>query len=274
MNMMIEQLIRLAFAEDLGTGDITTDYLIPEGETGAGVIVAKEAFMVAGTATAAACFAFQDPGCRVEVVAGDGTRVQAGDVILKVTGPLRALLKGERTALNFLQRLCGIATHVSRYAEMVKGLPVRLVDTRKTTPGWRVLEKEAVRIGGAYNHRMGLSDGVMIKDNHIAVAGGIKPAVEKVRRSISHLVKVEVEVTDFDELAQALEAGADVIMLDNMAMADVKKAVGIVAGRAITEVSGNITEANLKAYAESGVDVISSGALTHQARSVDISMRM
>jgi len=274
MNMMTEQLIRLALAEDIGTGDITTDFLIPEGETGEGALVAKETLMVAGTATAAACFAFLDPDCRVEVMAGDGTWVHKGDVILKVHGTLRALLKGERTALNFLQRLSGIATHVSRYAEMVKGLPVRLVDTRKTTPGWRVLEKEAVRTGGAYNHRMALYDGVMIKDNHIAVSGGIKPAVEKVRRFISHLVKVEVEVTDFDELDEALGAGADVIMLDNMTMADVKKAVALVGGRAMTEVSGNITDENLRAYAESGVDVISSGALTHQARSVDISMRM
>jgi nicotinate-nucleotide pyrophosphorylase (carboxylating) len=274
MDAITEQLIRLALAEDIGTGDITTDFLIPEGETGSGVLVAKEAMVVAGTSTAAACFTFLDPNCRVEVVAADGARVQKGDVILKVEGTLRALLKGERTALNFLQRLSGIATHVSRYAEMVKGLPVRLVDTRKTTPGWRVLEKRAVRIGGAFNHRMGLYDGVMIKDNHIAVSGGIKPAVEKVRKSISHLVKVEVEVSNFDELAEALESGADVIMLDNMSMADVKKAVAIVGGRAMTEVSGNITHENLLIYAESGVDVISSGALTHQARSVDISMRM
>lgn len=274
MTMMTEQLIRLALAEDIGTGDITTDFLIPEHETGQGVLVAKERLLVAGTATAAACFTELDPHCRVEVVAGDGSWVDKGDVILKVAGTLRALLKGERTALNFLQRLSGIATHVSRYAEMVEGLPVRLVDTRKTTPGWRVLEKEAVRVGGAFNHRMALYDGVMIKDNHIAVSGGIRAAVEKVRRSISHLVKVEVEVTNFEELHEALSAGADVIMLDNMAMEDVKKAVALVDGRAMTEVSGNITEANLRAYAESGVDVVSSGALTHQARSVDISMRM
>ncbi len=274
MDTITEQLIRLALAEDIGTGDITTDFLIPEGETGDGVLVAKEAMMVAGTATAAACFTFLDPNCRVEVIAPDGERVQAGDIILKVEGRLRALLKGERTALNFLQRLSGIATHVSRYAEMVKGLPVRLVDTRKTTPGWRVLEKQAVRTGGAFNHRMALYDGVMIKDNHIAVSGGIKPAVETVRKSISHLVKVEVEVSNFEELDEALESGADVIMLDNMSMEDVKRAVGIVGGRAMTEVSGNITDENLRTYAESGVDVVSSGALTHQARSVDISMRM
>lgn len=274
MDMITEQLIRLALAEDIGPGDITTDFLIPDGERGEGVLVAKESLMVAGTATAAACFAFLDPTCRVEVLAADGTWVRKGEVILKVEGTLRALLKGERTALNFLQRLSGIATHVSRYAEMVKGLSVRLVDTRKTTPGWRVLEKQAVRVGGAFNHRMALYDGVMIKDNHIAVSGGIKPAVAKVRSCISHLVKVEVEVSNFDELAEALEAGADVIMLDNMAMADVTRAVAMVAGRAITEVSGNITGENLLAYAASGVDVISSGALTHQARSVDISMRM
>ncbi|WP_300666672.1 carboxylating nicotinate-nucleotide diphosphorylase [Desulfoluna sp.] len=274
MNMMTEQLIRLALAEDIGSGDITTDFLIPEGEMGEGVLVAKEALMVAGTATAAACFTFLDATCRVDVLACDGSWVNKGDVILKVAGPLRTLLKGERTALNFLQRLSGIATHVSRYAKMVQGLPVRLVDTRKTTPGWRVLEKEAVRIGGAFNHRMALYDGVMIKDNHIAVSGGIKEAVATVRRSISHLVKVEVEVSNFDELAEAIDACADVIMLDNMGMADVAKAVLIVNGRALTEVSGNITEENLRGYAESGVDVISSGALTHQARSVDISMRM
>ncbi len=274
MDSISEQLIRLALAEDIGSGDITTDYLIPSGESGAGVLVAKETLMVAGTATAAACFTSLDPRCEIEVVAADGTWVHKGDVILRVTGALRALLKGERTALNFLQRLSGIATHVSRYAEMVKGLPVRLVDTRKTTPGWRTLEKHAVRIGGAFNHRMALYDGVMIKDNHIAVSGGIKPAVAAVRTHISHLVKVEVEVSNFKELDEALDSGADVIMLDNMSMADVKEAVVIVDGRAMTEVSGNITEENLCLYAESGVDIISSGALTHQARSVDISMRM
>ena len=274
MDTVTEQLIRLAFAEDIGPGDITTDYLIPEGETGVGDLVAKEAFMVAGTETAAACFRFLDATCQVAVKIPDGVWVEKGDVILQVTGSLKTLLKGERTALNFLQRLSGIATHVARYAAMVKGLPVRLVDTRKTTPGWRVLEKRAVRTGGAFNHRMALYDGVMIKDNHIAVCGGIKPAVAKIRRSISHLVKVEVEVSNFSELDEALESGAEVIMLDNMSLGDVKKAVGIVSGRALVEVSGNITHENIGYYAQLGVDVISSGALTHQARSVDISMRM
>jgi len=191
---------------------------------------------------------------------------------MTLDGPLAALLRGERTALNFLQRLSGISTHVRRWVEALGASPVRLVDTRKTTPGWRVLEKYAVRIGGAANHRMGLYDGVLIKDNHIAACGGIRPAVERLRRHVSHLVKIEVEVCDMQQVEEALEVGVDVIMLDNMNLEQVRSAVTHIAGRALVEVSGGVAMENLKAIADTGVDLISAGALTHQARAVDLSM--
>jgi len=194
--------------------------------------------------------------------------------VLEVRGTLRALLKGERTALNFLQRLSGIATNVRSYVNVLKGKSVRLVDTRKTAPGWRTLEKYAVRTGGAYNHRMGLYDGVLIKDNHIAAFGSIGKTVKMVRENISHLIKIEVEVTDMDEVQQALDAKADIIMLDNMDIPQIKAAVKLINKRAVVEVSGNVTIENLSGLADTGVDIISSGALTHSARSVDLSMRI
>ena len=208
------------------------------------------------------------PGCK------DGDTVGNKEIVAHVEGQLRALLMGERTALNFLQRLSGIATHVRSYIDEVGKTKVRLVDTRKTTPGWRILEKYAVRIGGAHNHRMGLYDGILIKDNHIAACGGVKKAVERMQKHRSHLLKIEVEVSDLDQVKEALGAGADVIMLDNMNIAQIREAVGIVGGRAMVEVSGGITQSSLKQLADTGVDIISVGALTHAARSVDISMQI
>ena len=215
-----------------------------------------------------------DPDIQFKADCREGDAVEKGRTVLEVNGDLRALLIGERTALNFLQRLSGIATHVRSFADQIRGKKSRLVDTRKTTPGWRVLEKYAVRIGGASNHRMGLYDGVLIKDNHIAVCGGIENAVEMIREKISHLVKIEVEVTDRTELEAALDAGVDVIMLDNMDLDQIKEAMKITDGKALVEVSGGITKDDLIPLADLGVDIISSGSLTHSARCVDLSMQI
>jgi len=270
----ISQLIDMALAEDIGPGDITTDHLIDPDQEGSGHIVAKEPAVLAGLQIAREVFHKLDPSVRVVSVFEDGDRVAVGTEILSVKGTLRALLTGERTALNFLQRLSGIATHVRTFADAVAGSSARLVDTRKTTPGWRVLEKYAVRVGGAHNHRTGLYDGVLIKDNHIAACGGIRKAVDRLRNETSHLVKIEVETTDLDEVKEALEAGAEIIMLDNMAVPLIREAVSLIAGRALVEVSGNVTLESVRALADTGADIISAGALTHSAPNVDLSMRI
>lgn len=274
MDLNIKHLIELAFAEDIGSGDITSDFVIDADAIGDGYIVAKQDLVLAGLDIAEQVFQTLDPDVEITILFHDGDTVKNGETVMEFRGRMRALLKGERTALNFLQRLSGIATHVRSYAYEMMGSPTRLVDTRKTIPGWRVLEKYAVRVGGAFNHRMALYDGVLIKDNHIAACGGIKKAVDKIRHNVSHLVKIEVEVTNLDEVQQALDARADVIMLDNMDLEQVREAVSFIAKRALVEVSGNVTKDRLKALAETGVDIISSGALTHQARAVDLSMRI
>lgn len=274
MNYIVKKLVELALAEDIGTGDITTDYLIDARAEGAGYIITKEPLVIAGLGIVEMVFHELDADIKFSSDYNDGDMVAEGIVVLEMSGNLRALLKGERTALNFLQRLSGIASNVRSYTSEMEGTKARLVDTRKTIPGFRFLEKYAVRIGGAYNHRMALYDGVLIKDNHIAACGGIRKAVNKIREYVSHLVKIEVEVSDFTELQEALESKADVIMLDNMNLEEVAKAVSIIAGRAIVEVSGSVTKAQLKDLAGTGVDIISSGALTHQARAVDLSMRI
>lgn len=271
---LTERLIELALSEDIGSGDITTDSIVSEEQKGKGEIVAKEPFLLAGLHVAVAVFKKLDPAALCSSPYKDGDRIEKGAVLFTVSGTLPALLKGERTALNFLQRLSGIATHVRAYADLIKGSSIRITDTRKTTPGLRTLEKYAVRIGGAHNHRMALFDGVLIKDNHIAVAGGIRKAVSKVRERVSHLMKVEVEASTLDEVREALDAGAEVIMLDNMTPVQIREAVRVIGKKALVEVSGNVTKENLKFLAETGVDVISSGALTHHAVSVDISMRI
>jgi len=270
----VKKLIDDALAEDIGSGDITTDNLVAPDQTGHAVILAKEPMVLAGLEIAIQVFETLDPSLAMESRYTDGDQLAAGDRVMALTGRLRPLLHGERTALNFLQRMSGIATHVSAYAAAVKDYPVRLVDTRKTTPGWRVLEKYAVRIGGAANHRMGLYDGVLIKDNHIAACGGITTAVTRVRANTSHLVKIEVEVGTLDEVAEALSAGADVIMLDNMDLEQIRAAVAAIDQRAVVEISGNVSLEKLPELARTGVDIISVGALTHQAQSVDISMRI
>ncbi|MFO7644219.1 MAG: carboxylating nicotinate-nucleotide diphosphorylase [Desulfosarcina sp.] len=268
-----DDLIQLALKEDIGPGDITTDHLVAPQSRGQGTIIAKADLIIAGLAVAAKVFQTLDPACLVDACGyRDGDAVAAGSTVIQVDGALGALLTGERTALNFLQRLSGIATQTRSWVGEVAGTTVKLVDTRKTTPGWRVLEKYAVRIGGAHNHRMGLYDGVLIKDNHIAACGGIAAAVKKVRQSISHLVKVEVETGTLEAVQEALEAGVDVIMLDNMELDQIRQAVRIINKRVLVEASGNVTRQQLKALAQTGVDLISIGALTHSALAVDLSM--
>ena len=270
----IEDLIQLALKEDIGPGDITTDNLVAPGTRGRATIIAKQDLVIAGLQVAEKVFNTLEPKIGFEPLYTDGDRVPDGSTVVRIDGPLGALLRGERTALNFLQRLSGIATQAHAFVGEVAGTSVKLVDTRKTAPGWRVLEKYAVRMGGAHNHRMGLYDGVLIKDNHIAVSGGIANAVKKVRQQISHLVKVEVEAATFEEVKEALDTGADVIMLDNMDLNQIRKAVRMIDKKALVEVSGNVTRERLKELAQTGVDLISIGALTHSAVAVDLSMKI
>nr|NJM01852.1 carboxylating nicotinate-nucleotide diphosphorylase [Desulfobacula sp.] len=269
-----EEIIRLALFEDSGLGDITTESLLLEPFSGNGIIVAKESFILAGVGVAKKVFRLLDKNCDIFCPYSDGDCIKTGDIIFKIRGDLGALLKGERVALNFLQRLSGIATLTRTYVEELKYPDVRLTDTRKTTPGLRSLEKDAVRAGGASNHRISLYDGILIKDNHIAVAGTLTKAVAAVKNRASHLMKIEVEVSDLDQVKEAVAAGADVIMLDNMSYAAMKKAVQYIRGRALVEASGNVCLKTLNKIAATGVDVISCGALTHQAGSVDLSMRI
>ncbi len=270
----LNHLIDLALEEDIGTGDITTESLIPADAEGQAEIVAKEPLVVAGLAVARAVFLRLDPTLTFETACGDGDRLAAGECLLKIAGRLPPLLTGERTALNFLQRLSGIATHVSRYMKALPAGNMRLVDTRKTTPGWRALEKYAVRIGGAANHRMSLSDGILIKDNHVAICGGIRAALEKAHRSAPHTLKLEIEVETPEQAEEAATAGADIIMLDNMDPETIQEAVRRIDGRALVEVSGGVTRDTIADLAAHGVDVVSVGALTHSAVAVDISMNI
>jgi nicotinate-nucleotide pyrophosphorylase (carboxylating) len=270
----IEELIELALKEDIGPGDITTDALVDETCRGEGEIIAKDNFVLAGLNVAGKVFRQLDHQMLFSSSFTDGDRVNNGNIIVTVSGKLRSLLKGERTALNFLQRLSGIATLTRTYTEKIKDRKTRIVDTRKTTPGWRALEKYAVRTGGGFNHRMGLYDGVLIKDNHIAVAGGICQAVSKARQAVHHLVKIEVEVSTLHEVTEALESGADVIMLDNMDIKTIRSSIKMINGRAPVEVSGGVQLKDILMLADAGVDIISVGALTHSASGVDISMRI
>lgn len=270
----IQHLIKIALKEDIGSGDITTDNLIDPQLKGKGLIIAKESLVVAGLNVAKQVFQYLDSEVIFKSEYDDGDFVKKGDILVNVEGRLRALLSGERTALNFLQHLSGISTLVRSYVNEISDKNIRLVDTRKTTPGLRGLEKYAVRVGGAYNHRIGLYDGVLIKDNHIAAFGGIKKAIDHIRSQVSHLLKIEVEVSDLDQVKEALESKADVIMLDNMTIKQIKEATAFIDNRAIVELSGGITKSDLKSLSDTGVDIISVGALTHSARCVDISMQI
>jgi nicotinate-nucleotide pyrophosphorylase (carboxylating) len=270
---LIDTLIDLAFQEDIGPVDVTTECLISAEAIGTGDIIAKEALVLAGLETARKVFSRLDPNAEFETPFEDGDRVAAGQSVLVIHGRQRALLMAERIALNFMQRLSGIATQVRSIVNQFAGFDVRIVDTRKTTPGWRVIEKYAVRVGGGTNHRMGLYDGVLIKDNHIAAVGGIQPAVSRVRNRISHLMKIEVEVSDLGQVREALTAGVDIIMLDNMNPDQIRKAMRIIDGQIPVEVSGGVRAKDLPALVKTGVQIISIGALTHSVRSVDMSMR-
>jgi nicotinate-nucleotide pyrophosphorylase (carboxylating) len=271
---IVDRLIDLALEEDLGTGDITTDFLMLAHETAQGAIVAKENLILCGLSVAERVFRRVDGDIVFLRHFHDGDAMASGRTVLTVTGRAASLLRAERIALNFLQRLSGIATHVRAHVQTLAGAAVRLTDTRKTTPGWRVLEKYAVRVGGAANHRMGLYDGVLIKDNHIAACGGIAAAVARARDKVSHLIKIEVETSTLEEVQEALDAGADVIMLDNMNLEQIKNAVKLIAKRVPVEISGGVTKERLPELAATGVDLISMGALTHSARAVDLSMRI
>jgi nicotinate-nucleotide pyrophosphorylase (carboxylating) len=271
-DLSIDSLIRLALAEDIGSGDKTTALLVDSHARGCARVIAKEELVAAGFVPFERVFTFLSAAVSCRFLKDEGAVVHKGEALAELEGPFATLLTGERTALNFMQRLCGIATLTRRYVEKLKPYKAVLLDTRKTTPGWRVLEKEAVRLGGGTNHRMGLFDALLIKENHIAACGGITAAVAKARGHLSPLLSVEVEVRDHAELQEALAAGPDVIMLDNMSLNDMKRAVGITAGRVPLEASGNVTLETLAAIAETGVDFISSGTITHSARAVDISM--
>jgi nicotinate-nucleotide pyrophosphorylase (carboxylating) len=256
----VDRLIDMALEEDIGPGDITTRHTIAADAAGRAVIVAKEDLVIAGLDVARRVFERLDSRVRFDTGYADGDSVTRGRSAVELSGPLAALLTGERTALNFLQRLSGIATHVHACVAMLQGSGARLLDTRKTTPGWRALEKYAVRAGGGTNHRMGLYDAVLIKDNHIAGAGGITAAVRGVRSQVGPDMTIEVETTTLDEVREALDAGAHIIMLDNMSLDRIREAVQLVNGRARLEVSGGITQEHLAALAATGVDYISSGA--------------
>lgn len=270
---MIEPILLAALREDIGTGDVTTLSTVPEATVVSGRFIAKEAGVVCGLPVAARVFELVDPAVGFTPRAFDGDAVGEGAVIAEISGPARGVLTGERVALNFLQRLSGIATHTRRLVEAVRGTKARIADTRKTTPGLRALEKYAVRTGGGVNHRFNLSDGVLIKDNHIRAAGGIKKAVEAARNSAPHTLRIEVEVEDLDMLDEALSCGVDIVMLDNMSIEEMIKAVGRVGGRAVVEASGNMGEKDLAKVAATGVDLISVGALTHSVRAMDISLK-
>lgn len=271
---LIERLIDLAIEEDIATGDITTESIIPEASRAEATMTAKADGVISGITVVERVFRRFQSDIEFTPYMKDGDRVRRGDIILKVSGSYPALLKGERTALNFFQRMSGIATETSRYVEELKGSHTRLLDTRKTAPGMRVTDKMAVKDGGGTNHRMGLYDMVMIKDNHIKMAGSITKAVENVRSKVSPDIKIEVETTDLHEVKEALDMNADIIMLDNMSNSMMREAVDLIAGRAETEASGNMTIPRLKDVAATGVDYISVGALTHSVKALDISMNI
>ena len=270
----IEQLLKTSLEEDIGAGDITTLNTVSESSNGKGLFRAKRELVVAGLFLLEKIFLLLDSKSEVHCFRRDGEAVKQGTVLAEAKGPVRALLMGERTALNFLHHLSGIATLTRRYVDAVRDYPCKIIDTRKTTPGLRTLEKYAVRMGGGTNHRLGLYDSALIKDNHITASGSIGRAVDRVRNQIPFMAKIEVECSDFKQVQEALDAGADVIMLDNMGTKEMAEAVALVKKQAWVEASGGINIERLHEVAESGVDFISVGALTHSAPAVDINMKI
>ena len=270
----VRKTIERALDEDLGSRDVTSAVLFRERKVVSGFIKAKESFILAGIDVAREVFETVNPTIIFRSMKRDGDKVEKGDTLAEMTGDIADLMIGERTALNFMQRLSGIATLTSQYVDKIRGSRARVADTRKTTPGLRALEKYAVKVGGGSNHRMGLYDGILIKDNHIAACGGIREAVSRAKMEAPHTIKVEVEVPDLNGVRDAVDSGADIIMLDNMSVDDMREAVRMIAGRALVEASGNITLENILDVAYTGVDIISVGALTHSAIAVDVSMRI
>jgi nicotinate-nucleotide pyrophosphorylase (carboxylating) len=269
---IFRETVERALKEDLGSGDLTTACTVAPGATGGAAIIAREEGIIAGLPLAGLVFQTMDPALQCNALVSDGDRVGSGQAVMRLTGRLQPILSGERTALNFLQRLSGIATQTAAWAAELAGFPARLADTRKTTPGLRLLEKYAVRVGGGVNHRLALDGGILIKENHIRAAGGIRTAVEAARSRAPFTLRVEVEATCLREVEEALEAGADLIMLDNMDTGTMHRAVELVNGRALLEASGRITPDRLRAVAATGVDYISCGALTHSYRSLDLTL--
>jgi len=271
-NHYVRQLLELALSEDIGVGDVTSDVIIPKDRVATGIIISKDTGLVAGLEVVELLLGMVDFQLTLTPILSDGDKIEPGTKIGKIYGPARAMLKVERLVLNFLQRLSGIATLTSKYVQTAADYPVKIIDTRKTTPGWRILEKYAVRVGGGYNHRFGLYDAVLIKDNHITLAGSITKAIEMARSQIPHTMKIEVETKSIQQVSEALDAKPDIIMLDNMTIDEMKEAVKLIDGRAPVEASGNVRLETVKKIAETGVNLISIGALTHSAPALDISI--
>lgn len=273
MQLVADKYIRLALEEDISSEDVTTNAVMPEYKKGDVQLMCKQDGIIAGLQIFARVFTLLDPKTEVEFRVKDGDAVTKGQLLAVVTGDVRVLLSGERTALNYLQRLSGIATYTHSVAQLLAGTKTTLLDTRKTTPGMRIFEKYAVRIGGGCNHRYNLSDGVLLKDNHIDAAGGVKEAIDAARAYAPFVRKIEVETENLDMVREAVDAGADIIMLDNMTPEEMEEAIRIIDGRAKTECSGNITKENIKTITALGVDYVSSGALTHSAPILDLSLK-
>jgi nicotinate-nucleotide pyrophosphorylase (carboxylating) len=270
----IRKIIEAALIEDIGTGDVTTAAIVSRDKKGQAKAVAKDDFVVAGINIFRDVFIFLDETIKVKFLIGDGQKAKKGDTIAEVSGSLFYILQAERVALNIFQRMCGVATLTSKYVEAVKGTKAKILDTRKTMPGLRLLDKMAVVMGGGFNHRMGLYDGVLIKDNHIATAGSIAAAVKAQRNCLSHILKIEVETKNIHEVQEALDCGVDIILLDNMTTSEMNKAVALVNGRVPLEASGNVSLQNVAEIAATGVDFISIGELTHSIRAADISLKI
>ncbi len=273
INDKFDSIIFACFDEDMPYGDITTESVISDGTIAEGYFIAKDSGVICGLEIAKRVFELAGGNVELKCLVNDGEWIEKGQKIAFVKGDAKTILKGERTALNLMQRASGIATSTSNAVKAVEGTNAKITDTRKTMPGLRLLDKYAVRMGGGYNHRTGLSDGVLIKDNHIAAAGGILNAVNAARKAVPHTLKIEVETESFEQIAEALEAKADIIMLDNMNNEQMKKAVEMIGGKAITEASGNMGERDLHQVALTGVDIISIGALTHSVKALDISLK-
>jgi len=269
----VDQLLLMALKEDISSEDVTTNAVMRERKAGSVQLICKQDGIIAGLDVFTRVFELLDETVRVATYFKDGDKVKNGDLLADVTGDIRALLSGERTALNYLQRMSGIATYTRSVADLLKGSKTKLLDTRKTTPNMRIFEKYAVKVGGGCNHRYNLSDGILIKDNHIGAAGGVKKAIEMAKEYAPFVRKIEVEVENLTMLQEALDAGADIIMLDNMSVEDMKTAVQMTAGKAETECSGNVTKENIARLIDIGVDYISSGALTHSAPILDVSLK-